>query len=112
MIHCRKWKGCRPMRNFVFASLITLLMIAGPLAYKRWHDREFRNFHVVEEGVLYRSGQLPLSRLQQLVKEHGIRTVVCLREGSKPDDLAEETWIKAKALNFVRIQPPRWFPDA
>jgi tyrosine-protein phosphatase SIW14 len=100
------------MRNIVFAILIALLMIGGPIAYKRWHDREFRNFHVVEEGVLYRSGQLPLTRLQQIVKERDIRTVICLREGNKPDDQAEETWIKASGRKFVRIQPPQWFPDA
>ncbi len=100
------------MRNLIFAALIALLLIAGPLAYKRWHDRAFRNFHVVEEGVLYRSGQLPLSRLQELVRIHGIRTVVCLREGNKTDDLDEEAWIKATTRRFVRIQPPQWSLDA
>lgn len=96
------------MRNLVFGSLVALLMVAGPLGYLRWHEREYRNFHVVEEGVLYRSGQLPLSRLQQLVATHGIRTVICLREGDKPDDQLEEAWIRAKALNYVRIKPPVW----
>ena len=102
------------MRNklsFVFAGLIALLMIAGPIGYKRWHDKENRNFHVVEEGVLYRSGQLPLLRLQQFVAKHGIRTIVCLREGNALPDQQEEAWAKAKALRFVRIPPRQWYAD-
>jgi protein tyrosine/serine phosphatase len=96
------------MRNIIFGCLIAVLLVAGPLWYWRWQERENRNFHVVEEGVLYRSGQLPLPRLQQIVAQHGIRTVICLRKGNKADDLDEEAWVKAKALNFVRIQPPSW----
>jgi tyrosine-protein phosphatase SIW14 len=103
------------MRNklsIVFALLIAILLVAAPLGYKRWRDREYRNFHVVEEGVLYRSGQLPLPRLQQFVLTHGIRTIVSLREGAKNDDQQEEGWSKAKGLNFVRIPPRQWWPDA
>jgi tyrosine-protein phosphatase SIW14 len=103
------------MRNklpFLFAGLIALLMIAGPLCYKSWHDREYRNFRVVEEGVLYRSGQLPLPRLTQLVSNHGIRTIVCLREGNDPHDQLEEAWANVKTVKFVRIPPRSWYPDA
>lgn len=97
--------------SLVFGSLIALLMIAGPIGYKRWHDREYRNFHVVQDGVLYRSGQLPLPRLQQMVTNLGIRTVICLREGNDPADQREEEWIKAKMLKFVRIPYRQWSPD-
>jgi protein tyrosine/serine phosphatase len=103
------------MRNLLplgLAGSIFLLMIAGPFYYKHWHDHEYRNFHVVEQGVLYRSGQLPLARLQQMVMNHHIRTVICLREGDKADDQAEEGWVKARGLNFVRIPPRQWWPDA
>src|SRR6266850_4313617 len=93
----------RNLLNVVLGGLIALLMIAGPIGYKRWHDREYRNFHVVEDGVLYRSGQLPLARLQQIVMQHNIRTVISLRDGTKAVDEQEEIWVKAKALKFVRI---------
>ena len=102
----------RKLLRVGLAASIVVLMIAGPFFYKQWHDHEYRNFHVVEEGVLYRSGQLPLARLQQFVMTHRIRTVVCLREGDKADDQAEEHWIKARGLNFVRIPPRQWWPDA
>jgi protein tyrosine/serine phosphatase len=103
------------MRNLLpvgLAGSIFLLMISGPFFYKHWHDHEYRNLHVVEPGVLYRSGQLPLARLQHLVMNQRIRTVVCLREGDKLDDQAEEAWIKARGLNFVRIPPRQWWPDS
>lgn len=96
----------------VFGSLIAIFMVAAPLGYKRWLDKEYRNFRVVEEGVLYRSGQLPLPRLQKFVLTHGIRTVVCLRKGNDPVDQQEEDWVKGRLLKFVRIQPPNWYPDA
>ena len=55
--------------------------------------------------------QLPLPRVQQLLTDHHIRTVVCLRDGNDPADESEETWVNAKGLNFVRIMPRPWFPD-
>src|SRR5436190_24146123 len=102
----------RTLLSLIFTGLITVLVVASPVAYKRWHDKNTRNFHVVEEGVLYRSGQLPLARLQQMVGNVGIRTVICLRDGSDPADKLEENWVKAKGLNFVRIPPRQWYPDA
>jgi tyrosine-protein phosphatase SIW14 len=103
------------MRNalsVVLGCLLALMMIAGPIGYKRWRDREHRNFHVVTEGVLYRSGQFPLPRLQEVVAQYGIHTVISLRDSDKPTDQDEEAWVKAKALNFVRIPPRTWWPDA
>src|SRR4051794_1977163 len=44
--------------RLVFAGLIALVLVGGPLGYKWVYDQSFRNFRVVEEGVLYRSGQL------------------------------------------------------
>ncbi|MBM3994412.1 MAG: hypothetical protein FJ303_09710 [Planctomycetes bacterium] len=103
------------MRNglsILFGTSLFLTMVLAPLGYYRWRDREYRNFHVVEEGVLYRSGQLPLHRLQEIVFTRGIRTVISMREGAKTDDQAEEAWSKERGLNFVRISPGQWWPNA
>jgi tyrosine-protein phosphatase SIW14 len=102
----------RNLFSFVFASGIALFMVGAPIGYKVWHDKQTRNFRVVEEGVLYRSAQLPLTHLQQVLTTHNIRTVVCLRDGKDPADRDEEAWVKARGLNFVRIAPRPWFPDA
>ena len=98
--------------KIALGSLIAALMIAAPIAYKRWRDRDTRNFHVVQEGVLYRSGQLPLPRLQHMVFTRGIRTIVCLRHGNDAKDQSEENWAKSNSIKFVRIPPPSWNPDA
>lgn len=43
------------------------------------------NFHEVESGLFYRSGQLSNHQLEIAIEEHGIRTVINLR-GSDPHD--------------------------
>ena len=72
----------RPL-SYVFASLIVALLIGGPVAYAYFQQGQLRNFHEVKEGVLYRSGQLPLSGLKRVLHDYGIKTVVTLREDEK-----------------------------
>ena len=102
----------RNFRNFLFATLIVSLLIAAPVNYVLWNGKQYRNFHVVEEGVLYRSAQLPLPYLERVVIDHRIRTIVCLRDRHDAAEEQEAAWVRAKGLNFVRIQPHPWFPDA
>src|SRR5438552_2549446 len=45
-----------------------------------------RHFGVVEEGVLYRSGQPRPDELRRLIQERGLRTVVSLRGSRAADD--------------------------
>jgi tyrosine-protein phosphatase SIW14 len=101
----------RTVISTILGMLIVAVMIAAPTYYYRLREREDRNFRVVQDGVLYRSGQLPLYRLKQIVAELGIRTVISLRDGSKTDDEQEEIWINAKALKFVRLPHREWYPD-
>jgi tyrosine-protein phosphatase SIW14 len=101
------------LRALIFGSSIAAFMIAAPFGYKFWYEREFRNFHVVEDGVLYRSGQLTLPRLQQIVAEHQIKTVISLRDGDKANDEQEEQWVKStRKMRFYRIPHRDWNPDA
>jgi tyrosine-protein phosphatase SIW14 len=100
------------LRAILFGSFIALFMLLSPIVYKRWHDAQYRNFRVVEEGVLYRSGQLPLHRLKQLVGELGIRTVISLRDGDHAIDQDEEAWVKSNGLHFARIPHRPWLLDA
>src|SRR5436190_824020 len=100
------------LTQLLFAGFIVGLLVGGPVWYKLRHDRLYRNFHVVEDGVLYRSGQLDRAGLKQVVTEHGIKSIICLREGDALEDQAEETWAKTAALHFVRIPPRQWYaPD-
>jgi protein tyrosine/serine phosphatase len=101
----------RTLLSVLLAAVIAGLMVACPIAYQDRRSKEFRNFRVVEDGVLYRSGQMPIANLQRLVRELGIRTVVCLRNGDDPVDKREEDWVNSRALHFVRIPPLDWNPD-
>jgi protein tyrosine/serine phosphatase len=87
-----------------------LLLIGSPLWYHSYRDRCFRNFRVVEEGVLYRSGQNNLAGLKRLIHDYGIKTVVSLRDGDKTNDMEEEKYLTSETdLGFVRIPPRAWW---
>lgn len=92
-------------------SLVTItLLVGGPWAYAVYRERMSRNFHVVEDGVLYRSGQLPLEGLKRVIHDYGIQTVVCLRDGDKLDDKLERKYCNREGINHVRILQRKWSP--
>jgi protein tyrosine/serine phosphatase len=98
---------------YAFGILIAVLLVAGPLWYRSYSFARFRNFHVVREGVLYRSGQLSLEGLKQVIQDNRIRTVVTLRDsrrnpGGPPPDSAEEAYCKEHHLKHYRLPPIAW----
>lgn len=65
-------------RRLILASLaVVCLLGAGTIVYRevRW-----KRFAVVEEGKLYRSGELKPGQLQRAIQTLGLKTVVCLHE--------------------------------
>jgi len=102
--------------EYFFGSAIAALLIAGPVGYA-WHRQaQMRNFRVVRDGVLYRSGQMSLDGLKRVIHDYGIKTVVTLRAGPGPGeaapDQAEEDYCKAQEINYHRIPPGEWWvPD-
>ena len=60
-------------------------LLAAPVAMGAWAVglQAVGNFHVVEQGSLYRSAQLSRAELDELLNEYGIRTVINLRGASK-----------------------------
>jgi protein tyrosine/serine phosphatase len=98
---------------YVFSALIAGLIIAAPIVYNNQRHAARRHLHVVEEGVLYRSGQLTLDGLKQIIQEHGIKTVVTLRDAAHPDqpppDLEEEKYCRSQELNYLRVSPRPWW---
>lgn len=98
----------------ILLGLSVVAVIVGlPVGYAAYRNANLRNFAVVKPGVLYRSGQLSLSGLERVVHDHGIRTVVTLRdaevEGNRPPDWREEAYCKDQDIKYVRIRPREWY---
>ncbi len=102
--------------RFLFGNLLAVLLLGGPLGYALYRPTHFRNLHVVRPDVLYRSGQLSRFGLQRVVHDHGIKSVVTLRDAynpsDSPPDRSEEEYCKAQEINYYRISPRTWWaPD-
>ena len=100
----------------VAAVALLAFIVAGPLYYQSEKRRTFRNFRVVEDGVMYRSGQLSIAGFEEICKSRGIKTVIKLRESSDKEkdqrtDAAEEAYCKANGVVFIRREPKDWEPD-
>jgi tyrosine-protein phosphatase SIW14 len=92
----------------VLAVSVATGVVLGAIGYSEQSERSYRNFRVVEPGVLYRSGQLAPGVFQRVVREFNIRTVITLREGDRPLDLAEEAYCKQVGIAHYRLPPRRW----
>jgi protein tyrosine phosphatase (PTP) superfamily phosphohydrolase (DUF442 family) len=86
------------------AFLIAVLLVAGGAVV--WHKliRDHvipRNFGVVEEGSIYRSGRLTTTALRKLHEDYDLRTIIDLgayEPGSEPD-VAEENLSSHLGMN-------------
>jgi tyrosine-protein phosphatase SIW14 len=97
-------------------TLLGVMLIGGPIGHAYNRQRHMRNFRVVRDGVLYRSGQMSLSGLKWAIHDYGIKTVITLRDSySSKDpapDLAEEKYCQDQAIHYCRISPRTWWaPD-
>ena len=101
--------------QFVLAGTALALVVAAPLVYSSHRNTHLRNLRVVEEGVLYRSGQLTPTGLERVIHDYQIKTVVTLRAsrqaGGKSPDEWEEALCAAKNVRHVRIVPRVWGAD-
>ena len=101
-------------RQFVLAATASAMVVAAPLVYSAHHSVYMRNLRVVEDGVLYRSGQLTPAGFEQVLSEHGIKTVITLRTSrtaALPPDTWEEGICAARNVKHVRIVPRVWGAD-
>jgi protein tyrosine/serine phosphatase len=92
----------------ILGVVVVLACIVVPVALAVRNQQHVRNFHVVREGVLYRSAQLTVPGLRRVVRDHRIRCVVNLRDGIVAADRAEEEFCKKEGIRFVRLLPRSW----
>lgn len=96
-----------------YVPVVLLVGLVGgvPGYYGPWREGRYRNFRVVEDGVLYRSGQLPPDVFERTVREYRIRTVVSLRDSytkAVPPDQEEVRYCEANGMRHFRISPEPW----
>jgi tyrosine-protein phosphatase SIW14 len=99
--------------NRLLVLLIVAVLVGGPWWYWSYQGARFRNFHEVREGVLFRSGQMPLDGLKRAILDNGIKTVVTLRDSRRhpdqpPPDSEEEQWCRDNYVNYFRLPPVAW----
>jgi tyrosine-protein phosphatase SIW14 len=98
----------------VLVSVLLALVVASPVVYSAHHSVYMRGFRVVEDGVLYRSGQLTPAGFERVLHDYGIRTVITLRTtrtAALPPDTWEEGVCAARGIRHVRIVPRVWGAD-
>jgi tyrosine-protein phosphatase SIW14 len=105
----RQWR-------FVLVTAVLGLIAAAPLVYSSHQNTHLRNFRVVEDGVLYRCGQLTPAGLERVCHDYQIKTVVTLRASRRspadtPQDAWEEDFCAARNMNHCRIVPRVWGAD-
>ncbi|MBA4191044.1 MAG: hypothetical protein C0467_23915 [Planctomycetaceae bacterium] len=102
--------------QIVLGLTATAVIVAPPIVFTSQHGIQFRNLRLVEEGVLYRSGQLTQDGLERVLHEKGIKTVVTLRAtriaGKIPPDDWEVDLCAARGVKHVRIVPRNWCTNA
>lgn len=104
----------RSVRGLMVVAVL-VLVVAVPLLYSSHLQTTVRNFRVVEDGVLYRSGQLSPEAFERVLNEYQIKTVITLRTVRDPKrpypDEWERTICDARGLKHLRLVPRLWGED-
>jgi tyrosine-protein phosphatase SIW14 len=95
------------------AVLVAVALFAVPLGYVKVREKHLRNVRVVEDGVLYRSGQPSPLGLGRLVHDYDIRTVISFRDveegkASVPPEQWEEAFCANLGIRYVRMPLVVW----
>src|SRR6476661_10112641 len=102
-------------RQLLIGFVIVAGASVGSYLAAQWYCGP-RNFHVVADGVLYRSGQLSPEELKCVIDQYHIKTVVTLRTVREPDKPYPDDWEKGvcaeRGIKHERILPRSWAADA
>jgi protein tyrosine/serine phosphatase len=90
---------------FAVIALGVLVLAAYPFKKHRYQFLT-RNFGVVEEGKIFRSGYLEPWPLERMVRKHDLETVVTLTSDNGPNDLREGETLERLGVDLVRYSMP------
>ncbi len=96
-------------RTFIWLGKATSIVLFGLLAgvvYRYVLVHSNFNLHAVENGMVYRSGQMPADELARLVKTAGIRTVINLRGEHVGQDWYDEESQRARIMGVSLVNYP------
>ena len=96
-------------RTFIWlgkATSIVLFGLLGGVVYRYVLVHSNFNLHAVENGMVYRSGQMPADELARLVKTAGIRTVINLRGEHVGQDWYDEESQRARIMGVSLVNYP------
>lgn len=99
--HKPEWQSC-PHRLIIF-MLTVLVVIVG--AWAGWElalkdHLATKHWGVVEQGLIYRSGRLPLDRTQATLADHHIRVLIDLTENKPGNRFQLKERVAATALGI------------
>ena len=88
--------------RFVLTLSAIVLAIALPIYWHKVLRHEFfpRNFGVVTEAQVYRSGQLTERMLRHVIDQYGLRTIIALNDGSPGSAMEQRV---CDELDILRI---------
>lgn len=96
------------MKRFLKITLcVFVLLIASIAIYDFWNMKFNYNFGTITEDRVYKSGAMDPERITETIKEHGIKTVIDLRnENSKRFTPAEEKAVldQISGVNYINIK--------
>jgi tyrosine-protein phosphatase SIW14 len=87
-------------------------LIVGQVVLAFHQLKQMREFRVVREGVLYRSGQMRRPGLRRVLHDYGIRTIITLRDkavsGTPKLDQEEEDFCASEEIHYFRFPLRNW----
>jgi protein tyrosine/serine phosphatase len=94
------------MRVAVAFALIATLATAAWLREETRQNRlVWDHWDVVKPGILYRSGQLNLDQLAQVVRRYGLKTIVSFQVPGRGVE-AERALAKSMGIDFINLPMP------
>jgi tyrosine-protein phosphatase SIW14 len=88
--------------RWVLGVLVAAVVLGVPAAYYRSGYTNQKRFRVVTPGKFYRSGQFTASGLRDIIRGHGIRTVINLQEENRDPYMPEE-WLSEPHVRETEV---------